>query len=56
MDRSTQDLTWEHDAIIDSSSDNLFVCDAASKILGFMEAGVVIRLAGIKSRRLSTDC
>lgn len=33
MDRSIQELTWEHDAIIDSSSDGLFVCDGAGKIL-----------------------
>ncbi|MDH3808215.1 MAG: PAS domain-containing protein, partial [Desulfuromonadales bacterium] len=33
MDRSIQELTWEHDAIIDSSSDGLFVCDGAGLIL-----------------------
>ena len=33
MDRSIQELTWEHDAIIDSSSDGLFVCDGQGKIL-----------------------
>lgn len=33
MDRSIQELTWEHDAIIDSSSDGLFVCDANGRIL-----------------------
>ncbi len=33
MDRSIQELTWEHDAIIDSSSDGLFVCDGSGRIL-----------------------
>jgi len=33
MDRSIQELTWEHDAIIDSSSDGLFVCDGHGVIL-----------------------
>jgi len=33
MDRSIQELTWEHDAIIDSSSDGLFVCDGQGRIL-----------------------
>lgn len=33
MDRTTQELTWEHDAIIDSSSDGLFVCDGHGRIL-----------------------
>ncbi len=33
MDRTIQELTWEHDAIIDSSSDGLFVCDATGRIL-----------------------
>ncbi len=33
MNRSVQELTWEHDAIIDSSSDGLFVCDGEGKIL-----------------------
>ncbi len=33
MDRTIQELTWEHDAIIDSSSDGLFVCDGQGKIL-----------------------
>jgi len=33
MDRSIQELTWEHDAIIDSSSDGLFVCDGKGRIL-----------------------
>ncbi|PNU19738.1 Fis family transcriptional regulator [Geothermobacter hydrogeniphilus] len=33
MDRSIQELTWEHDAIIDSSSDGLFVCDGQGVIL-----------------------
>ena len=31
MDRSIQELTWEHDAIIDSSSDGLFVCDGTGR-------------------------
>jgi PAS domain S-box-containing protein len=33
MDRSIQELTWEHDAIINSSSDGLFVCDGRGVIL-----------------------
>jgi PAS domain S-box-containing protein len=33
MDRSIQELTWEHDVIIDSSSDGLFVCDGSGRIL-----------------------
>ncbi|SHJ29709.1 PAS domain S-box-containing protein [Malonomonas rubra DSM 5091] len=33
MNRKVQELTWEHDAIIDSSSDGLFVCDGKGKIL-----------------------
>ena len=33
MDRIIQELTWEHNAIIDSSSDGLFVCDGQGKIL-----------------------
>ncbi len=33
MDRKTQELNWEHDAIIDSSSDGLFVCDGKGVIL-----------------------
>lgn len=33
MDRVIQELTWEHNAIIDSSSDGLFVCDGQGKIL-----------------------
>lgn len=33
MDRTIQELTWEHDAIIDSSSDGLFVCDGKGRIL-----------------------
>jgi len=33
MDRTIQELTWEHDAIIDSSSDGLFVCDGAGRIM-----------------------
>ncbi len=33
MDRTTQELTWEHDAIIDSSFDGLFVCDGHGVIL-----------------------
>jgi PAS domain S-box-containing protein len=33
MDRTIQELTWEHDAIINSSSDGLFVCDGNGRIL-----------------------
>ena len=33
MDRMTQELTWEHDAIINSSSDGVFVCDGTGRIL-----------------------
>lgn len=33
MNRSVQELNWEHDAIIDSSSDGLFVCDGKGRIL-----------------------
>ncbi len=33
MDRTIQELTWEHDAIINSSSDGLFVCDGKGVIL-----------------------
>lgn len=33
MDRTIQELTWEHSVIIDSSSDGLFVCDGRGKIL-----------------------
>ncbi len=33
MDRTIQELTWEHNTIIDSSSDGLFVCDGHGKIL-----------------------
>ncbi len=33
MNRTIQELTWEHDAIIDSSSDGLFVCDGTGRIL-----------------------
>ncbi len=33
MDRTYQELTREHDAIIDSSSDGLFVCDGQGRIL-----------------------
>ena len=33
MDRAVQELTWEHDTIIDSSSDGLFVCDGQGRIL-----------------------
>lgn len=33
MNRNIQELTWEHDAIINSSSDGLFVCDGSGRIL-----------------------
>ncbi len=33
MDRTSLELAWEHNAIIDSSSDGLFVCDGEGKIL-----------------------
>ncbi len=33
MDRTIQELTWEHNTIIDSSSDGLFVCDGQGTIL-----------------------
>lgn len=33
MDRTIQELIWENNAIIDSSSDGLFVCDGNGKIL-----------------------
>jgi PAS domain S-box-containing protein len=33
MNRTIQELTWEHDAIIDSSSDGLFVCNGDGRIL-----------------------
>ncbi len=33
MNRKVQELTWEHDTIIDSSSDGLFVCDGKGRIL-----------------------
>jgi PAS domain S-box-containing protein len=33
MSRTIQELTWEHDAIIDSSSDGLFVCDGTGRVL-----------------------
>ncbi len=33
MDRTIQELTWEHNTIIDSSSDGLFVCDGQGIIL-----------------------
>lgn len=33
MNRKVQELTWEHDAIINSSSDGLFVCDGSGRIL-----------------------
>ncbi len=33
MNRSIQELTWEHDAIINSSADGLFVCDGQGRIL-----------------------
>ena len=33
MDRTIQELTWEHNTIIDSSSDGLFVCDGQGEIL-----------------------
>lgn len=33
VERTVQELTWEYNAIIDSSSDGLFVCDGQGKIL-----------------------
>ena len=33
MNRSIQELTWEHEVIIDSSSAGLFVCDGSGRVL-----------------------
>lgn len=48
MDRSIQELTWEHDAIINSSSDGLFVCDGQGKILRVNPASERINQATAK--------
>ncbi|RLB75354.1 MAG: Fis family transcriptional regulator [Deltaproteobacteria bacterium] len=48
MDRTIQELTWEHDAIIDSSSDGLFVCDGQGKILRINPASERINHATAK--------
>ncbi len=45
MDRTIQELTWEHDAIIDSSSDGLFVCDGNGRILRVNPASAKINNA-----------
>lgn len=45
MDRTVQELTWEHDAIIDSSSDGLFVCDGNGRILRVNPASAKINNA-----------
>ncbi|NOQ50749.1 MAG: PAS domain-containing protein [Desulfuromonadaceae bacterium] len=41
MNRTIQELTWEHDAIIDSSSDGLFVCDGKGRILRVNPASAI---------------
>lgn len=48
MDRTIQELTWEHDAIIDSSSDGLFVCDGQGVILRVNPASERINQATAK--------
>lgn len=48
MNRSIQELTWEHDAIIDSSSDGLFVCDGTGRILRVNPASARINNAPIE--------
>ena len=45
MDRTSQELTWEYDAIIDSSSDGLFVCDGQGRILRMNPASARINNA-----------
>lgn len=48
MNRTVQELTWEHDAIIDSSSDGLFVCDGNGRILRVNPASAHINNAPIE--------
>lgn len=48
MNRSIQELTWEHDAIIDSSTDGLFVCDGEGKILRVNPASARINHAPVE--------
>jgi PAS domain S-box-containing protein len=48
MNRKVQELTWEHDAIIDSSSDGLFVCDGSGRILRVNPASARINNAPIE--------
>ena len=48
MDRTIQELTWEHNTIIDSSSDGLFVCDGQGKILRVNPASERINQATAK--------
>lgn len=48
MNRSIQELTWEHDAIIDSSSDGLFVCDGMGQILRVNPASARINNAPVE--------
>jgi len=48
MNRSVQELTWEHDVIIDSSSDGLFVCDGTGRILRVNPASARINNAPIE--------
>ena len=48
MSRTVQELTWEHDAIIDSSKDGLFVCDGEGKILRVNPASARINKAPIE--------
>lgn len=45
QNRPLQELTWEHDAIIDSSSDGLFVCDGEGRILRINPASAKINNA-----------
>ena len=48
MNRKVQELTWEHDAIIDSSKDGLFVCDGEGKILRVNPASARINRAPVE--------
>ena len=48
MNRKVQELTWEHDAIIDSSTDGLFVCDGSGRILRVNPASARINNAPVE--------
>ena len=40
--RQYQELAWELDAIIDSSSDGLFVCDAEANVIRMNPASEIV--------------